>query len=257
MKITPLLLWALALFSSSTFANQKPNGWRWYNEPKVAPKENVIPQKQSSTPSVTVTRTMTAKQQLDWFKGVHEEVQAAAIIDPTNEQKAALLMHMNKYVSDKSSTFGMTFKKVLHTTPELDYLKDRPAEAAARQEHLKGIRNKHINSIHKMSNDGWGMFYVYNGSDALSDTLGSSLQEFSDKHGIALLGVSKDNNFALSVRSNEADNKGRIDVPFVPAIILANPKTKEMKPLSYGFISMDKLYGRFHNVATNYQDQDF
>lgn len=257
MRIVFLLFVALCSISVPTFANQDPNGWRWYNEPKAAPKKKPTPQKQSSSSSVTVTRTMTAKEQLDWFKGVHEEAQAAAIIDPTNEQKAALLMHMNKYVSDKSSTFGMTFKKVLHTTPELDYLKDRPAEAAARQEHLKGIRNKHIDSIHKMSNDGWGMFYVYNGSDTLSDTLGSSLQGFSDKHGIALLGISKDTHLALSVRNNEVDNKGRVDVPFVPAIILVNPITKEMKPLSYGFISMDKLYGRFHNVATDYQDLDF
>lgn len=257
MRLVSLLLVTLISVSAPTLAEQAPNGWRWYNEPKAVQKRQAEKKKQSATPSVTVTRTMSSKQQLDWFKAAHEEAQAAAIIDPTNEQKAALLMHMNKYVADKSSSFGMTFKKVLHTTPELDYLKDRPAEAAARQEHLKGIRNKHIDSIHKMSNDGWGMFYVYNGSDKLSDTLGSSLQNFSDKHGIALLGISKDANLANSVRQNEIDDKGRLDVPFVPAIVLVNPITKEMKPLSYGFISMDKLYGRFHNVATDYQDQDF
>lgn len=255
MRVVSFLF--LTLISVSTLAEQEPNGWRWYNEPKAVQKKRIEKMKQSAVPSVTVKRTMSAKQQLDWFKAAHEEVQAAAIIDPTNEQKTALLMRMNKFVADKSSTFGMTFKKVLHTTPELDYLKDRPAEAAARQGYLKDVRNKHIDSIHKMSNEGWGMFYVYNGSDTLSDTLGSSLQSFSDKHGIALLGISKDANLATSVRQNEIDERGRVDVPFVPAIVLVNPKTKEMKPLSYGFISMDKLYGRFHNVATDYQDQDF
>ncbi len=257
MKKVFLLLVTLTLVSSPSVANQAPHGWRWYNEPKVEKKQTVDPKKNNTAPSVSLNRTMTAKEQLEWFKGVHEEAQAAAIIDPTNEQKAALLMHMNKYVSDKSSTFGMTFKKVLHTTPELDYLKDRPAEAAARQDHLQGVRNKHISSIHQMSNNGWGMFYVYNGSDNLSDALGSSLQNFSDKHGIALLGISKDASVTNSVRQNEIDDKGRVDVPFVPAIVLVNPKTKEMKPLSYGFISIDQLYGRFHNIATDYQEQDF
>lgn len=247
------------ILTSNVFAqsNSKPNGWRWYNEEKTVSKPKTEPRKSNSSSAVTVTRTLTAKEQLDWFKSAHEEVQAAAIIDPTNQEKAALLMHMNKYVSDQSSEFGMTFKKVLHTTPELDYLKDRPAQAAARKHHLNKVRSNHIDSVHKLSNEGWGLFFVYKGADELSHTLGSSLQTFSDKHGLGLLGISKDSNLINSIKDNEVDLQGRVDVPFVPAIVLVNPKTKEMTPLSYGFISMSELYGRFHNVATDYQENDF
>lgn len=256
-KMVLIGLCLLIGFSSFSYANDTPNGWRWYNEPvKVKRKPKAAPPV-APTQGATLTRTLTAKEQMDWFRQEHEEVAAQAFIDPKNDEKVERVMYFNKYALDQSGVFGMTFTKVLHNNPELNYLKDHPAEQAARKDYLNEVRNKHIDSLQQLVNEGWGMFFVYNGQDTLSQRLAPSLQDFSAQYGIELLGISKDGTLIEAIASNEYDSKGKVDVPFVPAVMLVNPSTQEMKPLSYGFISMDKLMQRFHYVATNYQDFDY
>lgn len=246
-----LAVMLMTLFSPLVQASSVPHGWRWYDDPKKTKVKKKKPPQHN-----TVTRTLSATEQLAWFQKEHKEVTAAATIDPKNKEKQARLMRFNQYVSNRSSQTGMTFKQVLLENPDLSYIKDRPVEQAARSTYLLLEREKKVQAVKQMVSEGWGFFFIYEGKDLISQKLAPSIQRFANTHGIELLGITKDSIKINSIDNNIADEKN-LQVPYTPALILVNPTTQEMKPLVYGFIATEDLLGRFYNVATDYQESDF
>jgi conjugal transfer pilus assembly protein TraF len=225
-------------------------GWRWYNDPAALQKK--APAK-AATPSVTLTRTqtLTPTEQMQWFKDYYQDTLNDAAINSQDTKKVEKAMLLNQYVSNKSSEFGMTFKKVLLENPALSYTKDRPTEQAARSTYLSLERSKKMRAVRSLADAGWGLFYVYKGSEEMDITLAPSVQQFATEHGIELLGITLDGVSLPAILQNR-QNEQHIDVPFSPALVLVNPGTGEMKPLAYGFISQEDLLGRFLNVATDF-----
>ncbi|HHP0489133.1 TPA: conjugal transfer protein TraF, partial [Vibrio harveyi] len=78
----------------------------------------------------------------------------------------------------------------------------------------------------------------------------------ADQYHLELLGISNDETFITNIKENR-HNQGKVTVPFTPALILVHPRTGEMKPLAYGWISQNDLLGRFYNVATNFEQSNF
>lgn len=237
-------------FIASAYA-QNAAGWRWYNEPRLI-KKNV---KKSPPPSPTVTikrtRTLTATEQMKWFKNYYENSINDAVINPKDQKKVEKSMQLNQYISEQSSLYGMTFKKVLLDNPSLSYTKDHPTEQASRSTYLSLTRQKKVRAVRELAEQGWGMFFVYKGDEPIDKKLAPSIQAFAEQHGIEVLGVSLDGKVLPAIANNQV-NQGNINVPFSPAIVLVNPTSGEMKPLAYGFIAQEDLLGRFLNVATDF-----
>lgn len=252
--IARALLALTLLYGGSVQANPSPQGWKWYNEPtaKPAPKKTPPP----PIPPNQTTRVMSATEQMDWFHQTYKEALNDATINSKDEDKLKTVMQLHQFIGERTSETGMTFKKVLHANPALSYLKDRPAEFAARGTYHQSERDKKVAAVAQMRDEGWGFFFVYDGQDALSQKLAPSMQSFADTHGIEILGLSRDRTFVSGIRENRA-NDNKVAVPYAPALILVNPSTGEMKPLAYGFISQTALLGRFYNVANDYQTPDF
>lgn len=252
-KALPLIIFTL--FSASGVAAEKPKGWRWYNEPKVKevrPKEEKAP-----VPPNTVTTVMSATEQMQWFHQNFQEALNDATINPEDEEKYLKVMKLKKFIMDKTDQTGMTAKKLLLEYPEYSYTKDRPTEQAARQTYRQSVRDKHEASVRQLLQEGWGMYFIYEGTDEIAQTLAPSIQDFANQYGIELVGISKDGQTFDVLNENRIDTTGRVQVRYTPALMLANVHTKELKPLAYGFISQNNLLSRFHNVATDYQDSDF
>ena len=226
-------------------------GWRWYNEP--APIKKPVKPKTTPQPSVTITRTRTLSptEQMQSFKRYFDDTLNDAVINPKDEKKVEKSMLLNQYVSNQSSLYGMTFKKVLLDNPSLSYTKDRPTEQAARSSYLALERSKKVRAVRRLADNGWGLFFVYNGLGEIDKALAPSVQQFASEHGIDVLGVTLDGQTLPSINQNR-ENQQHINVPFSPALVLVNPGTGEMKPLAYGFISQEDLLGRFLNVATDF-----
>ena len=107
-----------------------------------------------------------------------------------------------------------------------------------------------------MAGQGWGLFFVYEGHDAITQQLAPSMQSFADAYDLALLGLSEDDQFITAIRENR-HNQGKIAADFTPALFLVNPNTKEIKPLAYGYISRSRLLQRFYNVATDFSQSNY
>lgn len=251
----PLALLLAVLFFSSTHANQTPPGWRFYNEPK--PAKPTKPRKQpKSLPANTTTKIMTATEQLNWFKKQWNEANAAATIDPKNKEKVRRFLELNRYITSQTDQIGMTFKQLLVEHPELSYTLSHPTEQVARKPYLANLETKQQNKVREMARKGWGLFFVYEGNDAVTQQLAPSIQSFADSYDLELLGLSNDNHFITAIRENR-NNQGKIATVFTPALFLVNPNTKEIKPLVYGFISQSKLLQRFYNVATDFTESNY
>ena len=250
LGLSGMLLVTLTAIATPAIASDAA-GWRWYNEPIVTKK--AVKKKASPTPSVTVIRTHTLSptEQMQSFKRYFDDTLNDAVINPTNEKKVEKSMRLNQYVSQQSSLYGMTFKKVLLDNPDLSYTKDHPTEQAARSTYLALERSKKVRAVRSLAEAGWGLFFVYKGNGSIDKALAPSVQQFADQHGIELLGVTLDGQ-ALDSIHNTRQNQAHLNVPFSPALVLVNPSTGEMKPLAYGFISQEDLLGRFLNVATDF-----
>ncbi len=246
-------LMAAVASPKSVMATPTPKGWKWYNEPTSKPKEKAAPK---PLPPNTTTRVMSATEQMEWFHEVYNEALTDATIHSKDEEKLKTVMQLHQFIGERTSETGMTFKKVLLKHPELSYLKDRPTESAARKTYYKIERDKKIDAVVQMRDEGWGFFFVYDGKDALTQELAPSLQSFADTYEFEILGLSRDQTFVTGIRDNR-HNDSKVDVPYAPALILVNPNTGEMTPLAYGFISQTALLGRFYNVANDYQSPDF
>ncbi|CAG17952.1 type-F conjugative transfer system pilin assembly protein TraF [Photobacterium profundum] len=244
---TPLLV--MAILTSPVTRAEQPPGWKWYNDPLLIKEKALTPP--PPTPSVTVTRTLSPTQQMQWFHRYHDDTKNDALINKDDVKKAEKLMLLNQFAYNMSSDFGMTFQKALLMNPDLSYTKDRPTEQAARSTYLQMEREKKIRAVRQLAGSGWGLFFVYEGASPMAEKLAPSVQQFADAHGIEVLGISLDGTQLASIHQNR-DNSNHIQVPFSPALVLVNPNTQEMKPLAYGFIAQEDLLGRFLNVATDF-----
>ncbi len=253
----PYLFNALITFtffiSCTALASEPPKGWRWYNEPKA----EITPELQAPTPQNSITTVMSATEQMQWFHDTWQEALSDATIHPTDIEKNLAVMRLKKFIDDKTTQTGMTFKKLITEYPEFSYTKDRPTEQAAREAYYQATKAKQEASVRQLAQEGWGMYFIYEGHDTLSETLAPSVQDFAHRYNIELVGISKDGRAFEALTENRMDTDGRVQVKYTPALMLANIHTHELKPLAYGFISQSDLLARFHNVATDYQDSDF
>ena len=255
LKHQALLLVLLSFLATGIQANEPPKGWRWYNEPKV---QQATPKKEETTlPPNSATTVMSATEQMDWFHDTFNEALNDATIHPSDEEKYLKFMRLKKFIEDKTAQTGMTFKKLITEHPEFSYTKDHPTEQAARDTYYQTRKVKQEASLRQLVQEGWGIYFVYEGQDAMAKKLAPSVQDFANRYGVELVGISKDGHTFDVIHENRIDNAGKVNVRYTPALMLANVHTKALKPLAYGFISQTDLLTRVHNVATDYQDRDF
>lgn len=134
--------------------------------------------------TVTRTQTLSPTEQMQSFKRYFDDALNDAVINPKDEKKVEKSMLLNQYVSNQSSQYGMTFKKVLLDNPALSYTKDRPTEQAARSSYLALERSKKVRAVRRLADEGWGLFFVYNGLGEIDKALAPSVQQFANEHGI-------------------------------------------------------------------------
>ncbi len=249
-----ILIW-LPLLAFQCIANEPPRGWRWYNETKVR-KEPPKEEKEALPPN-SATTVMNATEQMQWFHQEFNEALNDATINPTDEEKNLKLMKLKKFIDGKTTQTGMTFKKLINEHPEYSYTKDHPTEQAARATYYQNIQIKSEASVRQLVQEGWGIYFVYEGQDAIAQALAPSVQDFANRYHIELVGISKDGHTFDVINENRIDKTSKVNVRYTPALMLANIHTKALKPLAYGFISQNDLLSRFHNIATDYQDSDF
>ena len=219
-------------------------GWHFYCD-RAAPSKPVEPDAvvPPAGPSATV-EIERMRQQL-------EESRAVAILEPTPENVAAYL-YLQQASLQRASTFSDVFRRVVWTTPDLDYTLTRPAGALAKQvwsdDRLAAVEKALVNLGER-----YGLIYLGDAGCAGCRVFGPLLRAFAIRHDLDVLAVSMTGE-ALEGWPEAVPDNGRaaqlgLDGAPVPAVVLFDTETAQVLPVSFGIVAEDQLAERIYALT--------
>lgn len=212
--------------------------FNWYcdDQAEAAP----APAQPTAPPKIDVTKMKTSKE----VREALETLKDRAVMEPT-EDNIKEYIAAQQHVFEKGSVFADTWRRVVWTTPDLDYSLRRPVNNSAIRtfdssrgrsegDHLKGLAREH------------GLMFFFRSDCPYCHQLAPTLKMLSRQYGIEILPVSLDGK-GLPDYPNPKQNTGQaksLGVQRVPAVFIASRKTGEMAPVGYGVMSEAEIINR-------------
>ena len=224
-------------------------GWHFYCDP-AAPGGPDAPEPDPE-PMPPVPAGPEAVAEIERMRRALEESRAVAILEPTPENVAAYL-HLQQASLQRAATFSDVFRRVVWSTPALDYTLTRPAGALSKQlwsdERLAAQRAALANL-----GDRYGLIYLGDAGCAGCRVFGPLLRAFALRHGLDVLAVSLTGENLEGWPEAVADN-GRaaelgLDGAPVPAVVLFDTETGQVLPVSFGVVAEDQLAERIYALT--------
>ena len=222
-------------------------GWHFYCDP-AAPAERG----ERAAPDETVRLSPeSALERLERERQALEGSRAVAIVEPTPENVAAYL-YLQQQSLQRAATFSDVFRRVVWSTPELDYTLTRPAGALAKQVWSDSRRAAQENVLANLG-DRYGLIYLGDAGCAGCRVFGPLLRAFALRHGLDVLAVSLTGE-ALEGWPEAVPDNGRtaelgLDGAPVPAVVLFDTETGQVLPVSFGVVAEDQLAERIHALT--------
>lgn len=226
-------------------------GWSWYNEPKKPP-EPVKPPPPVQKPVPDFSK-MTAVEQANVLKGYMQEALNRAILYPTRENTATFL-RWQKFWTDRASMFSQSFAAAQLSHPDLDYNLEYPHYNSMAPFVQTREQQKQQDAVTQLAQQ-YGLFYFYRGSDPIDVQMAGVVADFAKTNGLSLIPVSVDGQVAATLPQSRPDTgqARAMNIGHFPALMLVDPKSRNFRALSYGFMTQDDLSKRFLNVATGFK----
>ncbi|NNS09970.1 type-F conjugative transfer system pilin assembly protein TraF [Erwinia sp. JH02] len=227
-------------------------GWHWYNEPKKAPpvKPSPPPKPTEKVPDLS---QLSPGEQAKILKRFTQEALDRAILYPTSENTATFL-RWQKFWTDRASMFSQSFAVAQLNHPDLDYNLEHPHYNSTVPIQQAKEQEQQVQAIAKLSG-AYGLFYFYRGQDPIDAQMAGVVADFARTRNIALIPVSVDGTVSPQVPDSRPDNgqSRAMGIDHFPALFLVEPKSRNYRPLAYGFMTQDDLAKRFLNVATGFK----
>ena len=230
-------------------------GWHFYCD-AAAPAalgddENVAPASTMTAPEATA--------EIERMRRALEESRAVAILDPTPANVEAYL-HLQQASLQRAATFSDVFRRVVWSTPDLDYTLTRPAGALAKQLWTDERRAAQENALASLG-ERYGLIYLGDAGCAGCRVFGPLLRAFALRHGLDVLAVSLTGE-ALEGWPEAVPDDGRaavlgLDGAPVPAVVLFDAETGKAVPVSFGVIAEDQLAERIYALTALEAGNDY
>lgn len=225
---------ASATDSAPAYWHSQRDGWFWYREPPVKPAP---PEKRDTRPpELPAFEQMQARL---------ETLKRIAVMNPT-EQNLATYMHYQRFVMEKSQTFADRWQRLVWTTPALDYsLGGRPTNAMAIGVFDDEQRRKHEDRVRALAAS-HGLIFVFRSDCPYCHRFAPILKRFAETYGMTVVPVSLDGS-GLPTYPNPRRNDGlaaRLQPEAVPALYLAAPSRREIRPVGFGLMALSELVER-------------
>ena len=228
---------------------QEPLGWHFYCDPVVP---STAARRSTETDPPASTRTgPKATAAIERMRQQLEESRAVAILEPTPENVSAYL-YLQQESLQRAATFSDVFRRVVWSTPELDYTLTRPAGALSKQlwsdERLAAVQS----ALAKLG-ERYGLIYLGDAGCAGCRVFGPLLRAFALRHGLDVLAVSLTGE-ALEGWPEAVPDNGRaaelgLDGAPVPAVVLYDTETGQVLPVSFGVVAEDQLAERIYALT--------
>lgn len=253
-----IIVYLILIFTcTSSYAEEiypipnESKGFHWYNDPITIEDQEEKPKK-----SVLSRNNITkenAEKIIESIRKDMDKAKALAILYPTTKNIANYRKYQD-LMAELSTNFASQWKRTLLEYPEFDY--------NLRYSHYNNVasivskqdKQKRFQSILSLTNK-YGLFFFYRGENELDKQFSGVVRQFSITYNIPIIAISVDKEMSPYFPLTKA-NRGiaeKLNVKSFPAIFLVEPKGKDVKPLSYGFMSLTDLEKRFLDVSTNFK----
>ena len=228
-------------------------GWHFYCDPAARGRteaESSPPQSQAGPSAI---------EEIERIRQELEESRATAILAPTPENVAAYL-HLQQASLQRASTFSDVFRRVVWSTPELDYTLTRPAGALAKQVWSDDRLAAQQAALANLG-DRYGLIYLGDAGCAGCRVFGPLLRAFAIRHSVDVLAVSLTGEdlegWPEAVPDNGRAAELGLDGAPVPAVVLFDTQTGEVLPVSFGIVAEDQLAERIYALTALEVGNDF
>ena len=219
---------------------------RWAGTSIAIRRRTSQPTPRRSPNRFRVPPASSAPAQIERLRRALEESRAAAVLDPTPDNVAAYL-YLQQDSLQRAATFSDVFRRVVWSTPELDYTLSRPAGALAKQLWSDERRSMQDNALATLG-ERYGLIYLGDAGCVGCRVFGPLLRAFALRHGLDVLAVSMTGEalegWPEAVPDNgRAAQLGLAGAP-VPALVLYDTQTGQAIPVAFGVVAEDQLAER-------------
>ena len=225
----------------------KDAGWQWYNEKLERPEPDTPP-----APAAPPAR-MDIMAKLAELQSATKRALYEAILYPSSDNFVKYFRLQN-YWTQQAGLFSMSAKKAMLENPELDYNLQYSHYNGTVKNQLAADYAEQRKAISSLAQH-YGVMFFYRGREAIDGQLVQVIKNFRETYGPSVIPVSVDGvvNPLLPDSRMDQGQAEQLGVKFFPAMMLVNPKSGQVKPLSYGFISQDDLAKQFLYVSSDFK----
>lgn len=246
MKTYLLIYSILAIHATCSlearWLDRKAEGWAWYEEREKKETredektEDILPPppvQQSSYPYL---------EKLDKFKKDYEEHLAKAVLEPTEENVAQLMVEQKKRL-DQSTTFSKLWSQILLKYPELDEsVTGFPVTQYGIQLQKQAIEEQRESFIKSLAQES-GLFFFYEGSSKASLGFAFVVKEFAKKYHWQILAICVDGIQIDEFENHKFDNgiSKKWAIKQYPSLYIVYPQSQEIIPIAFGLSTIDQI----------------
>ncbi len=239
--------------------DQRREGWHFYCDEMPELDEEKEPEVVSSPPAPASaeageSKQATAVERLAAIRAAVEEARAEAILHPDDPEKLRAYMQAQAQVVEQASTFSDTWRRVVWSDPDLDYTLRRPTNSVAGPV-FQQQRNEAERRVLKDLAETYGLFFIFEGPATCSTCAAQAavLESIVQQYGIGVLGISRDGatlpQFPAPIPGGERLRALGLDETPVPALVLVEPKTDRVVPVSFAAIAEDQVLERIFVIT--------
>jgi conjugal transfer pilus assembly protein TraF len=244
LMIKVLIAFIIMCSSISLWAH-KPAGFLWYNlekNPKTENQPKGIPFNQLSfTQRDAVLHFYT-------LEALHKARNTHSIKD------MRIFLSLQDYWLKESTRFRLLFQKTMLAYPQYDYQVTHPTSNLGIKitDEVRELQQQNlINSLAKSH----GLLFFYRGKSPYDVKQAPIISDFCKHYGLSLIPISVDGMLSSELENSRVDQgqANRMGVHYFPAVLLVNPKTQQITPVTYGLTTQDVLAQRLVFAANQFK----
>ena len=225
---------------------EAPLGWHFYCDPRAGGGAEP-----GDEAAASIAAGAEATVEIQRMRRELEESRAVAILEPTPENVSAYL-YLQQASLQRAATFSDVFRRVVWSTPELDYTLTRPAGALSKQLWSDERRAAQESALATLG-ERYGLIYLGDAGCAGCRVFGPLLRAFALRHGLDVLAVSLTGEnlegWPEAVPDNGRAAELGLDGAPVPAVVLFDTQTGRVLPVSFGVVAEDQLAERIYALT--------
>ena len=233
-------------YCNESFYKSHARGWHWY-EQNTKNKE----EKKLHTNENKVVMTYNPTQEVENIRKEAESKLHNAMIKPTEKNVIEYIKTQEK-IADRSEEFSKVWQKVVYKNPELDRTLKHPVSYNALHISKEEVSKDKRQKIRELSKE-YGLMYFFRGDCKYCQGFSSVVKRFASKYEWDLMPVQIGEVPIEGFENAKRDNgvSTSLGIKAVPALVAVHPRSGDMIPLAFGYVSESEIEERVDALVIN------